>query len=475
MRIVMKRMAPVFFALLLAGCAVGPAYTRPKTSAPEHWSEAPSGDAAGTSVNVAEWWKVFNDPQLDSLIERAMVGNHDLRIAAARLRESRAQRGAALWDFGPAVDANASYSDSRLSKNAQTFPGLETDTHLYDAHFDAGWEIDIFGGKRRAFEAANADVAAFEEDRRDVLVSVLAETARNYVEVRGFQRRLAIARANIESQQAALKLTQDRFKGGVSSELDVTQAAGLLAGTQSQLPTLEASLKQAMHRLGVLLGQEPGALVKDLSEVAPIPPTPPDVPVGLPSELLRRRPDIRRAERQLAGATARIGVQAAELFPKFSLFGTAGLQSLSASNWSSSNSRFWSVGPTVSWRLLDFGRIRSQIQAAGAREAQAMAAYEKAVLTSLEDVENALVAYTKEKERYLSLQEQAKATRRAVELAKERYAKGVADFLNVLDAQRSSYQAEDNLIQSERTVTTNLIVLYKALGGGWERKPDLVR
>jgi multidrug efflux system outer membrane protein len=424
------------------------------------------------AVDIAAWWKVFHDPRLDSLIERALVGSHDLRIATARLREARAQRSAAFWDLGPTVDAQASFRDNRLSKNAQAFPDAEVNTHLYDANFDAGWELDIFGGKRRAWEAARAGVAASEEDRRDVLVSVLAEVARNYMEVRGFQRRLAIARTNIASQQTALKLTQERFKGGVSGELDVTQAAGLLAGTQSQLPTLEASLKQAMHRLGVLLGQEPDALVKDLSQEAPIPITPPEVPVGLPSELLRRRPDVRRAEQLLAGATARIGVQTAELFPKFSLFGTAGLQSLSASDWFANDSRFWSVGPTVSWRLLDFGRIRSQIQAANAREEQALAAYEKAVLTSLEDVENALVAYTKEKERYRSLQEQVDATRRAVELAKERYTKGVADFLNVLDAERSSYLAEDNLVQSERTIDVNLIALYKALGGGWEGRKE---
>jgi multidrug efflux system outer membrane protein len=457
------RLGIIAAAIGLAGCAVGPDYHPPKTAMPANWSET---QLAG--VPVVEWWKSFNDPELDSLVERAVRANHDLRIATARLREARAQRGASFWDLGPAINGKASYTDARTSKNALTFPIPKLDTDTYDAGFDASWEIDVFGGKRRALEAATAEVAASEEDRRDVLVSLLAEVARNYVEVRGFQSRLTIARNNLRSQQAALDLTKRRFKGGVTSELDVTQAAALLAGTQSQLPALEASLKQAMHRLGVLLGQEPGALVAELLQDAPIPATPPEVPVGLPSELLRRRPDVRRAERQLAGATGRIGVQTAELFPKFSLVGTAGLQSLSASDWFTGGSRYWSAGPTVTWRIFDFGRIRSQIKVANAREEQALAAYERAVLASLEDVENALVASGKERERYRSLQEQVNANRRAVELANERYTKGVADFLNVLDAERSLYQAEDSLVQSERTVTANLIAVYKALGGGWE-------
>ena len=448
---------------VLAGCAVGPDYHPPKTAMPANWSES---QLAGTPV--VEWWKTFNDPELDSLVERAVNANHDLRVATARVREARALRGGAFWDLGPAINGNASSTDARQSKNALTFPIPKLDTDAYDAGFDASWEIDVFGGKRRALEAATAEVAASEEDRRDVLVSLLAEVAHNYVEVRGFQRRLVIARDNIKSQQAALDLTRARFKGGVSSELDVTQAAALLTRTQSQLPALQTALKQAMHRLGVLLGQEPGALVAELSQDAPIPPTPPKVPVGLPSELLRRRPDVRRAERQLAAATARIGIQTAELFPKFSLVGTAGFQSLSASDWFTGGSKFWSAGPTVTWRVFDLGRIRSQIKATNARADQSLVAYEKAVLISLEDVENALVAYANEQVRRDSLTETVAANRRALELANERYTKGVADFLNVLDAQRSLYQAEDDLVQSDRTVTQDLIALYKALGGGWE-------
>ncbi len=462
-----RRTGLALIALSLAGCAVGPTYHPPMTAAPAHWSEAPLGGATDGAADVVEWWKTFKDPELDSLVERAVATNHDLRIATARLREARAQRGAALWDALPIVGANASVVDSRASKNGQLFSGVPLTTHTYDAGFDAGWEIDIFGGKRRAWEAATAEVAASEENRRDVLVSLLAEVARNYVELRGSQRRLAITHSNIQSQQASLELAHSRFRGGMTSELDVTQAAALLAGTQSQLPALESSLKQSMHRLGVLLAQEPGALVGELSPEASIPSTPPEVPVGLPSDLLRRRPDVRRAERQLASATARIGVETAELFPKFSLVGAAGLQSLSASDWFTGGSRYGSVGPTVRWRILDFARIRSHIKAANAREEQAVATYEKAVLRSFEDVEDALVAYAKEQVRLESLREQVTAYERALDLANQRYTAGLADFLNVLDAQRSLYQAQDTLVQSERTVTTNLIALYKALGGGW--------
>ena len=462
----MKRL--LIILVLAAGCSVGPNYRPPKTNPPANWSEAQLGGATNAAVQTVQWWKTFNDPELNSLVERAVVANHDLRIAEGRLREARALRSGAIWDFGPTINGAAGYTDAQRAPNAQSFTVNKLHTDLYDAHFDATWEIDVFGGKRRALESANAQFAAVEEDRRDVLVSVLAEVARNYVEVRGFQQRLAIARKNVTAQQEAVDIARARFNAGLSSELDVKQAEALLATTQSQVPVLETSLKQAIHRLSVLLGQQPGALLAEVSQEAPIPGTPPEVPVGLPSDLLRRRPDVRRAERDLAAATANIGVEAAELFPKFSLIGTGGFQSLSASDWFKSGGKYWSAGPTVTWRFLDFGRIRAQVKAANARQEQALASYEKAVLTSFEDVENALVAYANEQLRYRSLTEAVAANRRALELANERYTKGIADFLNVLDAERSLYQVEDQLAESQRTVTVNLVALYKALGGGWE-------
>lgn len=458
------------FAVLAGGCAVGLDYRAPPTAAPANWSEAQRAGATDSAVQVLQWWKTFNDPELDSLVERAVRGNHDLRIAEGRLREARALRLGAISDFGSTIDASGSYASQRRSENAPAFtaPNLRLNADLYDARFDASWEIDVFGGKRRALESATAQLAAIAEGRRDVLVSMLAEVARNYVDVRGLQQRLAITRKNIKAQSEAVEIAHARFNAGLTSELDVKQAEALVATTQSRLPTMETALKQAVYRLGVLLGQQPGALIAELSADQPIPATPPTVPVGLPSDLLRRRPDVRRVERQLAAATADIGVETAELFPKFSLLGTGGFQSLSASDWFSGGSGYWSAGPTVMWRLLDFGRIRARVSAANARQEQALAAYEKTVLTAFEDVESALVAYANEQVRFDSLNLSVAANRRAVELANELYTKGLGDFLSVLDAERSLYQAEDQLVDSQRTVTQNLVALYKALGGGWE-------
>jgi NodT family efflux transporter outer membrane factor (OMF) lipoprotein len=458
----------------LAGCAVGPDYHPPKARAPANWSEAQLGGTTNSAPTVVEWWKTFNDPELNSLVERAVGANYDLRIAEGRLHEARALRAGALFDLGPKIDSSAGYTDARQSRNSLPFSGSATNfnyrfhTDLYDAHFDASWEMDVFGGKRRALQEANALLASVEEDRRDVLVSVLAEVARNYVDVRNFQQRLAIANKNIAAQQDVVEIARARFHAGLASELDAKEAEVLLATTQSQVPTFEELLKQAVHRLGVLIGKEPGALLDELSATAPIPVPPPDVPVGLPSDLLRRRPDIRRAERQLAAATANIGVQTAELFPKFSLTGAAGFQSFSAGDWFSGGSKYWSAGPTVTWRILDLGHVRSQIRTANAQAQQSLAMYDKAVLTSLEDVENALVAYSREQVRHRSLQEAVDASRSAVEISNELYKNGLASFLNVVDAERSLYQAEDELVQSERSVTVNLVVLYKALGGGWQ-------
>jgi multidrug efflux system outer membrane protein len=474
------------FALLLvsvpvalAGCAVGPDYHPPKTQAPANWSEAQLGGATNRPVQIVDWWKTFNDPELNSLIQRAVAANDDLRVADGRLREARALRSNTAWDLGPTIDGGAGYTDTRQSKNSIPFNttgpvGGEISsnylfhTDLYDAHFDASWEIDVFGGRRRALQEANAVLASTVEDQRDVLVSVLAEVARNYIDVRDFQQRVAIANRNIAAQQDAVDIAQARFHAGLASELDAKEAEVLLANTQSQVPTLEESLKQGVHRLGVLIGQQPGALLNELSAPAPIPAPPPEVPVGLPSDLLRRRPDVRRAERQLAAATANIGVQTAELFPKFSLTGVGGFQSFSVSDWFSGASKYWSAGPSVTWRILDYGHVRSQIQTANAQAQQSLAMYDKTVLLSLEDVENALVAYSQEQVRHRSLQDAVDAGRSAVEISNELYKNGLTSFLNVVDAERSLYQAEDGLVQSERTVTVNLVALYKALGGGWE-------
>jgi NodT family efflux transporter outer membrane factor (OMF) lipoprotein len=347
-------------------------------------------------------------------------------------------------------------------------PDIPFNNDLYQTGFDASWEIDVFGGTRRSVEARKAEINATEFGQRDVLVSLLAEVARNYVEMRANQSLLEIANENIKAQQEALSIATDRFKNGLTSDLDVQQAATLLATTQADVPTLEILIQVSIHRLGVLLGQPPGALLAELSKQSPIPAAAPKVPVGLPSDLLLRRPDVQVSERELAAATARIGVATADLFPKFSLTGLAGFQSVSANDWISPGSRFWSAGPTVTWRIFDAGRIRANIHVQNARQEQALASYEQVVLTSFEEVENALVAYAKEQVRRRSLGEAVKSSQDSLHLANQLYAKGLTNFINVIDAERSLYGAQDALAQSDKAVTQDLIALYKALGGGWE-------
>jgi len=475
--------------LFLAGCTVGPHYQPPRTTLPGAWGElpkvgAPSNPVARPStatsapIPLAEWWTTFHDPRLNTLVERAVRANPDLRRAQARVREARAQRGVVTADLFPTVSASGSYQRSRTSKNAFNAPqgaggsqaagSLGLENNLYQAGFDASWEIDVFGGVRRNIETADADLAAEIENRRDVLVSLLAEVARNYVELRGSQRQATIARANLEAQQETLELTRIRLAAGLVSDLDVARAEAQVQTTASQIPALESSARQSIHLLSVLLAQAPNTLMEELAHETPIPPAPPEVPVGLPSELLRRRPDVRRAERQVAAATARIGVATADLFPKFSLSGSGGIESVSTSDFFTAGSRFFSVGPTVRWPILDFGRIRNNIDVQSAREEQAAAAYEQAVLTSLREVEDALVSFSKEQARRQTLAGAVDANRRAAGLANQLYQQGRSDFLSVLQAQRDLYASEDALVQSDRSVSSDLVALYKALGGGWE-------
>jgi multidrug efflux system outer membrane protein len=475
--------AGVLLLVELMGCAVGPNYQMPDMRTPAMWSEAPQNGVTTQPLQRTRWWRTFNDPVLDALVERAVRANIDLRQAEARVREARALRGVAAADFWPTSNVSGSYARSRRSENASAaqvgplngsptlgggVPSGELEQGLFQSGFDARWEIDLFGGVRRSIEAADADLAASVEDLRGVLVTLLAEVARNYVEVRGFQRRVDIAQDNIRSQQDTLELTRARFDAGLTSELDVAQAASQLATTQAQVPTLETAVRQGIHRLSVLLGLAPGALLPELSQEAPVPPAPPGVPVGLPSDLLRRRPDVRRAERQVAAATARIGVAVADLFPRLALTGSLGLQSNLLADLPLGSSRFWSVGPTLTWPIFDAGRVRANIQVQGAREEQRLAQYEQAVLTALEEVENALVAYSRELVRRDKLAGAVEANQRAVELANELYTRGLGDFLNVLESQRSLFASQSDLVQSEAAVSANVVALYKALGGGWE-------
>jgi multidrug efflux system outer membrane protein len=464
------RLLPILLASLLAGCTVGPDYHPPKVAAPAQWvSPQPGRETNGAAAETA-WWKSFHDAELNSLVIRAAQSNLNLHAALARVREARAAARVVSADFSPTLDAAGSYARQRYSGNGfPPFPpGVPLDANVYQAGFDAAWELDVFGGTRRAVEAARADVAAAEFGRRDVLITISAEVARQYVEARAFQRRLAVADDNIKAQENILALTRDLFAKGLTGELDVQQADALLSATRAQAPVFESGFRDAVYHLGLLLGQPPGALLGELTLSAPIPAAPPTVPIGLPSYLLQRRPDVQQAERQLAAATARVGVAASDLYPKFSLTGDVGLQSVSASDWFTAGSRFWTAGPTVQWRIFDAGRIRANIRVQNARVDQALAAYEQSMLSAFTDVETALTAYAKEQTRRQWLEQSAQANEKAVTLASDLYRNGLTDFLRVLESQRSLYQSQDALIESERTVSSDLIALYKALGGGWE-------
>lgn len=462
-------MAAVCLAIF-AGCAVGPDYHPPETQTTAQWSSPLNGVETNAPANLAAWWKHFGDSNLDSLMTMAVQSNLTLQVAEAHVRESRAERDAAAGSLWPSLGSSGAYSRNRWGQNG--FPpvpaGIPLDYNLYSAGFDAGWELDVFGGTRRTVESANAEIQVAEYNQRDVLVSLLAETARNYIEMRGYQQRLAITLGNIKVQEEILDLTSNRFEHGLSSDLDVQQATALLTATEAEVPSLETGFDQSFHHLAVLLGQPPGALTNDFSVDGTIPLTPPEVPVGLPSDLLQRRPDVQRAERELAAATARIGVAKADLFPKFSLTGIGGLESISADNWVDYASRYWTAGPTVQWEIFAAGSIRANIRVQNARQEQALDAYLQTVLVALEDTENALTAYAREQVRRESLTRSVEADQQALELSTQLYKSGLADFLQVLDSERTLYETQDSLVQSSQAVSINLVQLYKALGGGWE-------
>lgn len=501
--------------VLLTGCVSGPDYVRPESKTPTAWDAALEGGVVSGNADVARWWESVNDPILSDLIAQATAGNLDLRLAEARLREARAARGvteAAFWptaslsagyklegtpkqstsagspisgglSVGPGgltrnvtvrgrnVTVNRSVSAAGATTGVSLTPGADAPDRTQDlfvAGFDAGWELDLFGGTRRAIEAADAEIQAAEEWLCNVRVSIAAEVALNYIDLRSAQRRLDITRQNIDAQHQSVRLTKARFDAGLNSELDTVRASALLSGTESQLPLLEAAILTAAHRLSVLTGQAPGALRDQLETTGPIPTAPATIPVGLPSELLLRRPDIRAAERELAAATARIGVAVADLYPKFNLTGSLSGKDGDLGSLLSGGARAWSIGPSVNWPILQGGRIRANIEVQNARQEQALTTYEQTILLALEEVENSLVGFAQEQVRRESLLAAVESNRKAVRIANERYVQGLEDFLSVLNAQQQLFESEDRLVQSESFVLANLIVLYKALGGGWD-------
>ncbi|MEJ2688500.1 MAG: efflux transporter outer membrane subunit [Deltaproteobacteria bacterium] len=455
--------ATALLCLTVAACApVGPDFHPPDYHAKQNWhTELGAGLSAETAspLELSQWWANFNDPVLSDLIDRAVAGNLDLQQAYARLREARARLGVSRAGEFPALNSSGSATRSHSNRQSQS---------LYNIGFDAGWELDIFGGVRRSVEAARDDLAASREDLRDVLVSLLGEVATNYIEARTSQARLIAANANIKAQEDTYQLTSWRYKAGLSDELAVQQAQYNLSSTRAQLPALRTALEASLNRLAVLIGEEPGQVHDLLKKVAPIPAPPVTIAVGVPAEALRQRPDVRRAEQELAAATARIGVATADLYPKFQLSGSIGLESIDSADILGPASRVYRLGPSFSWPIFDAGQIRSNIEVQSALEEQKLGQYRGTLLSALEEVENSLTSYSEEQRRHQSLTDAARAARTAANLAMNKYQAGLVDFSTVLDAQRSRLSFDDQLAQSQGTVSTDLVRLYKALGGGWQ-------
>jgi len=456
------------FCVLLSGCAVGPDYTAPEVPVPDAWHQALTEGATGAGGDLHEWWSVFGDPVLTGLVERARQNNLTVRIAVARIDEARARFGVTSGQYAPTLDATGFYSRDRASENGPlaAFGGGDQSS-LHSIGLDATWEIDVFGRIRRSVEAAQASLDASIEDYRDVLVSLYAEVALNYIQVRALEERIELARENIQLQTQTLRLTGDRYKAELVPQLDVRQAELNLATTESFLPTLEGLRTQGINRLAVLLGLHPGSLEAELSVAGAIPSGPGEFAVGLPAELLRQRPDIRRAERQLAAQTAQIGVATSALYPAFSLSGTFALEATNIADVADSGSRTYGFTPFVRWNLFDGNRIRSAIDVEEARTEQSLLQYEQTVLLALEEVEAAMVAYVRQQQRRRALARSVVASRKSVELVTALYRSGLTDFQNVLDMQRTLTQQEDQLAESQGAVVQNLVLLYKALGGGW--------
>lgn len=471
--------ALVLTAAILAGCAqlptVGPDYKSPALSPPSNWSNARSDDGRAAvshdSTRIAYWWRQLGDSQLDSLVDDALAGSLDLRLAQARLRQARANRQQSVSGLFPTVSTSASASRNKNASTTSPGTGLSGSSSgtIYEAGFDASWEIDIFGGTRRGIEAATADLASTKANLDNVRVSLVAEVAQNYIQLRSYQSRVAIARDNLASQRETLQLTEWRYQAGLTANSDVEQARTTLEQTRASIPDLEVGATAAENRLAVLLGRNPGDLHAQLAEQRPLPALPDSVATGIPADVLRQRPDLIAAERTLAAETARVGQKMAQRFPSLNLGASFGWQAFSAAALGSAGTLAHAVSGTLAATLFDGGRLRSAVEVQSALQEQALISYQSSVLVALEEVENALTSYAAAHERVAARRAAAQAARNAALLSRQMYESGLADFQKLLDTERTRLSAEDNLASSEAEQLNSLIKLYKALGGGWEQ------
>jgi NodT family efflux transporter outer membrane factor (OMF) lipoprotein len=492
------RLLPLLF---LGGCsALGPNFKAPEWSGPGDWFNGAKPPAPVSRTVEApvdpNWWTLFKDKTLTALEQRVANENLDMAIAAQRIEESRAQYDVAAAEGLPHIDGNASYTRQKASNigvfanapnplgasgiSGGTAGGLKSHTlnafDVYQVGLSATWEVDLWGKIRRINESSRAATEASEEDRRAVLLSDLAEVARDYITLRGVQTQLRIARDNVRIAQDSLKLTQQRAAGGVTTTLDVANAETQLNSTLAQIPPLQQQEAQLINALSLLLGMPPNGLREELQTPRAVPPVPPVVPIGLPSELARRRPDVREAEANLHAATANIGVAEAAFYPTFTLSASAGLQALEFAPLFGFNARQYAMGPGLTVPIFEGGQLKGNLHLTEARQKEAAVSYQKTVLQALHDVDNALTAYRTEQARRQELTDAAADSARALELAQARYAQGVSDFLTVLVAQQNLLSNQLLLADSTTAVSNNLVALYKALGGGWETDlPEAVK
>lgn len=448
---------------VLAGCVtVGPDYVAP-ASEPVVVHNAVAGEfQAGHPI--ATWWGQFDDPVLDQLVRESLLANPDVRIAVSRVNEARAVFSERRLDLAPHITAGV--EGTRTKQPVDGVGRVETDS--YSAGFDAAWELDLFGRVRRGAEAAHADLQAQRNELQDAQVTVAAEVARNYFELRGTQKRLDVARRTLQNLGETQRLTESRFDLGAGSQLEVQSSLARVRAVEAEVPALEAVEGQSRHRLAVLVGKRPGELDALLAP-REAPAFAKALPIGNTSDVLRQRPDVRAAERRLAAATARVGVATADLFPRVSLRGFIGFLSGGWGNLVNGDNRAWSVTPSISWAALDMGSVRARLRTSEAQADGVAADYEKTVLAALEDTENALLSYAKRQTQLKLRLEQSVAARRAAELAELRYRAGSSDFLTLLDAQRSQLAADDALAQAEAGVNVGVVAIYKSLGGWGEQ------
>ena len=466
--------------LILSGCAmVGPDYVKPTVPEPEQWLESGSPKIESRQGKFSDWWIVFNDPALNKLIQAAYQQNLNLQIAGLRIYEARAQLGIAFgFQFPQTQQGLGSASLNQLSKNAPNAVSADRYYSNYDIGLDAAWELDIWGKFRRGVQSSVANLEASIANYDDILVSLTGEVARTYIVLRTSEERLAVARQNVELQKRSLNIAEVRFKAGAVTELDVSQARALLSSTQASLPGFETDIRQAKNALAILLGKLPGEIGAMLGGPGLIPKVPAEVAVGIPAELLRRRPDIRFAERQLAAQSALIGFAKADLFPHFSLFGSWGYQTAGLTDARSNNAQFsdlfnrdsitYSTGGGFNWDLFNYGRITNQVRVEDARFQELAVNYEDTVIRAVQEVEDAMIGFLNSQDAVFYLSDAVKASKRSVDLSLIQYREGLVDYQRVLDTQRDLTTQQDNLVATAGSVGTNLVALYRALGGGWE-------